>query len=172
MFTVGSRLLQDGRFFKGDIYEVIAYDRALSDQEVQRVTAYLETRWNLKNPNPNCSLPVNCTLTKARAAAVAVAQCFTDALSKNQTLANSLGYAQARLLQQYAAAFSKRCSAQHAGTMPPLPTPGATLAALDQFSNTIDQLYTGLVVSAPRWAVSGDPWKHAAAAAWDACLQR
>lgn len=44
-YQVGTRGAERGRFFNGSISEVLVYDRALNESEVDAVHAYLHTKW-------------------------------------------------------------------------------------------------------------------------------
>lgn len=44
-FAVGTHLARTGRFYAGDVYEVLLYDRVLTAQEVLDVEAYLDGKW-------------------------------------------------------------------------------------------------------------------------------
>ena len=167
---VGSRAhdIQD-RFFRGDVYELVVYNRTLTASELERVQSYLQDRWGLPNPSPNCTLALNCTLPPATAATVQVAACLDRALTANATLTDTFVHLRASYIVQYAAAFQTRCDGQKSGQLPLLPTLGSTLAALRSYGATIDQMWLGLQQLAASYEQSSAADQRAVFLLWTAC---
>lgn len=54
-FEVGSRNLEMGRYFVGDVAEILVFDRALNVTERAAVNAYLWAKWSLPPPPKHCA---------------------------------------------------------------------------------------------------------------------
>lgn len=52
IFAIAGSVSSTNRFFKGDIAEIIAYNRALSDSERQQVIDYLDTKYQISPALP------------------------------------------------------------------------------------------------------------------------
>lgn len=48
-----------GRFFNGDIAEVLVYPVALNASQRAAVEAYLAAKWSLPHPPKDCTLPTS-----------------------------------------------------------------------------------------------------------------
>ena len=44
---IGRDRWEDGRFWEGDVYEVIIYNRILNSTEIEQVKYYLKTKYNM-----------------------------------------------------------------------------------------------------------------------------
>ena len=165
----GHAALEPDRFFTGDVFEVIVYDRLLQPDEKARVQAYLESRWNVTDTDPKCTQELHCTPSAATNQSVAAARCLQIALAGNSTMRETTAFERAEMVQDYAAAFVTRCAMHKNGTLPLLPTSASTNAALDSYQYTISQLYLGMENMFARWKDSTDVVKLRLVAEWNTC---
>ena len=129
-YMVGSRgndLVHPGRFFKGDVSEIIVYNRSLTEAERMAVELYLETQWQAPDTNPNCTVQYDCNITAPYAQQSINLTLFTQTLIENDTLSNTYAYHHAALYPMYLAAFETRCALLSNGTLKPLPSSASTL---------------------------------------------
>ena len=118
----GNDELHPGRFFKGDISEIIVFNRTLTEAERATVVQYLDQQWSVPNNNPNCTVLYDCNVTDPYALQAQTLSRFTQLLSGNDTLASTYAYAHASLYPQYLAAFQTRCELLNNGTLKLLPS--------------------------------------------------
>ena len=143
----------------------------LIPEEIDLVNSYLTARWNLHDSNPNCSLSLNCTLPVAVAVAASSMRCLAGALmTANASLVTSIPFERAALIIEYTAAFQARCILQKNGTLPLLPTKASTMAALNAYITTIQQLVQGLTTLLASYEGSTDWYRKAAWDAWQRCV--
>jgi hypothetical protein len=155
------------RFFRGDVFEIAVFNRALTTAEHGRVVAYMRDRW-APDPAPDCRVPLPCALPPSTARGVAACRCLVGKLAA-AGLGASIPSGRAALAAQYADAHATRCAMQSNGTLPLLPTTASTLAGLQSYVHTIDQMVAGLQALAGWYRSSSDAWKATTAAAWAAC---
>jgi len=170
-FSIGSRRGERGRFFKGEVAEVVAFSVALTEEQVGLMEEYLHAKW-LGFPGPTkCTSSFNCSaIFTVAPSTLKTLAAFDIALRQNATLSQTLVASWTSLLLDYAAAFEARCDGLNNGTLvwPDSRPSLAAKATLTAYAQTFQQLERGLQKRVAECTVSSDLVCKGLVAAWTA----
>ncbi|PIR33358.1 MAG: hypothetical protein COV36_02900 [Alphaproteobacteria bacterium CG11_big_fil_rev_8_21_14_0_20_44_7] len=66
-FRIGRASASSGAFYNGDIYEILMYERNLTDKERRTVQCYLDGKWDISITPTDCSTVTSSSVTSAGA---------------------------------------------------------------------------------------------------------
>lgn len=157
-FMVGSRNDEMGRFFNGNVSEVIVFAHALNDSERDAVQAYLSAKWPRAGKPLSCTpAPPNCTLPQALQAIVKQMTAFVAGMRAGGFADARYELAHALLVLQRVAAWEARCAGLNAGTIAMLPSVASEAAADAMYVVAPQGIAAGLATVLTAYAGSADP---------------
>ena len=177
-FFVGGRDDGYGRYFHGGVYEILVYNRSLTDAELTATTRALQLSYNTTSgapcgtpPTPDLNISCAALLHSEGLAAAKVARLnsFVQKLSTAPDLNQTLPLRMALAALDYTNGFNARCAGLNNGTVPPLSTLAGTMASLSNMLQAAGSIFEGLANSlANRYALpSAEPLAKRVANLWN-----
>ena len=181
--ALGSRCDGYGRMFKGLVYEVVVFNRSLTDAEHAAVVESLAAKHTVAPVD--CSarpkFDLNCTDLRSTCASgswprkcglaaneTARLNAFLAKVGASPELNATVPAAMARASLDAASAYEARCAGLVNGTIPSLASRASVVASLGDLLSTSGNLFVGLAnVLSGRYAQSEEPLAVAVVKAWE-----
>jgi len=147
-FAIGSRLNGYGRFFKGDVHELLVYDRALETAELMDLQSELLAKYGV--PERNCSIRVPLDCAGLQQAGIGPSDQNIERLKAFVSSANAAGLAETLLSSMAGAAlrhmdgFNARCEGLNSGAIAALRRNSSNVASVNLLLQTATQLLDGI----------------------------
>eukprot|EP00039_Didymoeca_costata_P016898 m.307959 g.307959 ORF g.307959 m.307959 type:complete len:943 (-) comp16467_c0_seq2:162-2990(-) len=149
------------RYFKGDLYELLVYNRSLTDEEMEQTRSYLFLKYNTSNISCNKPAPdLECETLAANGLTGDELGNLTTFITKLTTanLSDTLPYNMAEDAIAYNNGGHLRCAQLSNGTLPALRSVGANTASVTLLFQTAKQIFTGMANLLHRYdSTSQDP---------------
>eukprot|EP01051_Picozoa_sp_SAG22_P009830 SAG22_NODE_848_length_6859_cov_5.488905_3_plen_1824_part_00 len=149
LFSIGSRRNEPSNHFKGQIGELLVYNRSLTDFELSLVNEYLRTKWKIgggADVGCTANLTFPCSSMRDGSIAASVLSNITRLISELEFhgLQRTVVAEMAQLVVDYLAAFSLRCADLNSGDLPWTRGHAAAKASLESTLAAAKQIYEGM----------------------------